>query len=367
MTSSLHLPNRIATTLDEFLPNLHRYRRSNLTWMIVGIHKAQHVHLSKIAAHRPGRARLGSKTMQLRRFLMNEAVEPGRYYRPMARDLLQQAAAHHDHLRLLMDVVELSGGRKVLMLALAFRRRALPLLWHVWRGEGRSGAAKQIAFLKRLEPLLVGLFPEKTLPVIVADGEFCSVPLIEHLDAIGWGYRLRLPKSTLVHLPAGHPNGRLCPLSELAPKQGKRCYLQPVYLTGEHAYGPISIAIGWKEGEDDPWFIASDEEGADYLTLRTYSRRMWIESLFGDLEGGGFRLHRSRIYDPERLSRLLLAVCLAYLWLMHVGAYVIKRGWRGHVDRADRRDRSLAEIGRHWIQRRCTNGVAPRTGFIPYF
>ncbi len=31
---------------------------------------------------------------------------------------------------------------------------------------------------------------------------------------------------------------------------------------------------------------------------------MWIEQLFADLEDGGFHLNRSRIYPPERLSRL---------------------------------------------------------------
>jgi hypothetical protein len=363
MTSSLRLYPRIASTLDEFLPHLHRYRKRNLAWMIVGIHQAQHVHLSKIADYRPGEAMLTSKTMQLRRFLANEAVDPGRYYHPVARHLLAQAAGHHKHLRLLLDVVELSGERKILMLALAYRRRALPLLWHVWRGTGTTSAAKQIAFLTDFEALLVGLFPDRTRPIVVADGEFHAVALMRYLDGMDWGFRLRLPCDTLVHLN----DGRIYALSELAPAPGQRRYLQGVYLTGEHAYGPISIAVYWKEGEDAPWFIVTDEEVATYQTLVTYSRRMWTRELFADLEGGGFHLHQSRLYEPERLSRLLLAVCLVYLWLMQVGAYVVKRGLRFLVDRTDRRDRSLAEIGRHWVRRRMTNGEIPRMGLVPYF
>lgn len=363
MSSSLHLYRRIDATLSEFLPDLHRYRRGNLAWMITGIHEAQHVHLSKIAAYRPGMARLESKIMQLRRFLMNEAIEPGRYYFPVARRLLEQAAQEHERPRLLLDIVELSGGRKILMLALAYRRRALPIFWHVWRGRGKTDAQRQVAFLIDFEALLVGLFPEKIRPIIVADGEFHAVELIRHLDAIGWGFRLRLPAHTHVHLP----DGSQAALSELAPKPGQRRYLQGVYLTDSHAYGPISVAAYWAEGEARPWFIVTDEDKATYLTLRTYTRRMWIEELFGDLEGGGFQLHQSRLYQPERLSRLVLAVCLAYLWLMHVGAYVVKRGLRSVVDRRARRDRSLAELGRHWIRRQTTNGVPPPVGLIPYF
>ena len=363
MSSSLHLFHRIKNTLSEFLPEMHRYRRDNLAWMITGIHEAQHVHLSKIADYRPGRAALESKIMQLRRFLANEALEPHTCYFPVARRLLEQAAEAHERLRLVLDIVELSGRRKILMLALAYRRRALPLLWKVWRGKGKTDAQTQIAFLKDFEALLVGFFPERTRPVIIADGEFHAVDLMRHLDAIDWGFRLRLPASTRVHLP----DGQQMALSDLGLRPGERRYLNDVYLTDAHTYGPISVACYWAEGEEAPWFIVTDEEEATYLTLRTYSRRMWIEELFGDLEGGGFQLDKSRLYEPARLSRLVLAVCLAYLWLVHVGARVIRRGWRRMVDRRDRRDRSLAEIGRHWIRRCTTGGAPPHVGLVPYF
>jgi hypothetical protein len=363
LMSSLRLHRRIRNRLAEFHPDLHRYRLDNLAWLITGIHEAQHVHLSKIADYRAGNASLTSKIRQQRRFLANEAIEPMTLYRPMARRLLEQAAAAHERLRLLMDVVELPGNRQVLMLSLTYRRRALPLLWSVERRAGKTDADRQIALLNRLEPLLVGLFPDKTRPILVADGEFHSVALIEHLDAIGWGFCLRLPSSTYVHLP----DGRLCPLSDLELAQGERAYLDGVYLTAEQAYGPISIAAYWGAGEEAPWFIVTDEKEASYLTLRTYSRRMWTEELFGDLQGGGLHVHRSRVYEPERFSRLLVAACLVYLWLMHVGAYVIKRGWRNLVDRADRRDRSVVEIGRHWVRRQCLHEQVPRVHFAPYF
>jgi hypothetical protein len=65
---------------------------------------------------------------------------------------------------------------------------------------------------------------------------------------------------------------------------------------------------------------------------------MWIEQLFADFEDGGFHLNRSGIYQTDRLSRLVLALFWAYTWLMHVGAWLVKRGWRHKVDRTDRRD-----------------------------
>lgn len=359
MNSSLHLHHRITNMLKEFLPPLYQRRRDNLAWLLTGLHQAEHVHLSKIADCRRGSATLNSKTRQLRRFLANEAIDAQRFYRPMARSLIATAARRHDRLRVLIDILELPGQRQILMAALAYRRRALPLLWHVQRRKGVTTSDTQIAFMHRIEQLL----PPGERPVIVADGEFHSVALMRYLASVGWGFRLRLHADTYVHLP----DGSLCQLAELAPLRGERRYLQQVYVTKEHAYGPVSIAIYWAENEDKPWFIVTDEAEASYLTLRTYSRRMWIEQLFADLQGGGFHLHRSRIYQVDRLSRLLMALSLVYLWLFHAGVYVVKRGWRKLVDRTDRRDRSLVEIGRHWLRRRLTNEQPLKYGLIPYF
>jgi len=57
----------------------------------------------------------------------------------------------------------------------------------------------------------------------------------------------------------------------------------------------VGLALCHAEEENDPWLIYTDQE-AGYSTVRTYSRRMWIEQLFADLEDGDFHLNRSRIY-----------------------------------------------------------------------
>ena len=85
--------------------------------------------------------------------------------------------------------------------------------------------------------------------------------------------------------------------------------------------------------------------------LQAYRRRMWIEELFGDLKGHGFDLERSHLRHFARLSRLTLAVVLVYDWLMTSGTRVIKRGLRSQVDRHDRRDLSIFQIGLRWVYR----------------
>jgi hypothetical protein len=42
-----------------------------------------------------------------------------------------------------------------------------------------------------------------------------------------------------------------------------------------------------------------------------------IETFFADQKSRGFHLHKSHIADPQRLSRLCIAACLAYIWIVY--------------------------------------------------
>ena len=98
-----------------------------------------------------------------------------------------------------------------------------------------------------------------------------------------------------------------------------------------------------------------------------YKRRMWIEEMFGDFKRHGFDLESSHLRHFLRLSRLTLIVAFLYLWLVAFGSYVIKRGQRRLVDRADRRDLSIFRIGLSMVERLLTNGKSFTIRFRPYF
>jgi hypothetical protein len=58
------------------------------------------------------------------------------------------------------------------------------------------------------------------------------------------------------------------------------------------------------------------------------------------------------------LSRLTLAVAYLYVWLISVGGRTIHSGLRHLVDRNDRRDLSIFQIGFRFIQRRLINALS---------
>jgi hypothetical protein len=73
--------------------------------------------------------------------------------------------------------------------------------------------------------------------------------------------------------------------------------------------------------------------------------------MFGDWKDHGWDIESTHLRQPARLSRLVLALALLYIWLVLWGARLIKAGCRAWVDRADRRDLSLFRIGLDTLHR----------------
>ena len=93
------------------------------------------------------------------------------------------------------------------------------------------------------------------------------------------------------------------------------------------------------------------------LTLRAYRRRMWCEEFHGDIKKHGFNLESTMLQSFEKLSRLTLAVAFLYIWLISAGGRTIHQGLRHLVDRHDRRDLSIFQIGLRFTERMLTNDL----------
>jgi hypothetical protein len=94
------------------------------------------------------------------------------------------------------------------------------------------------------------------------------------------------------------------------------------------------------------------------MALRFYRRRGWIEEMFGDFKKHGFDLEQTKLCHFQRLSRLTLAVAFLYVWLVSVGSQTIHSGDRHLVDRKERRDLCIFQIGLRFIERCLTNALA---------
>ena len=122
---------------------------------------------------------------------------------------------------------------------------------------------------------------------------------------------------------------------------------------------PVNMIVLWESGEKEAWCLATNLPDLR-MALRFYRRRIWIEEMFGDLKKHGFDLERTMLRHFDRLSRLTLAVVLLYVWLISIGTRSIRNGLRKLVDRTDRQDLSIFQIGLRFIERCVSNAFTFR-------
>ena len=82
-----------------------------------------------------------------------------------------------------------------------------------------------------------------------------------------------------------------------------------------------------------------------------YENRYWIETLFGNHKSRGFQLARTHLTDPEHIDRLVLALAIATCLVLGFGTHLTLSQQTHWVDRSDRRDLSLFQIGLRGITR----------------
>ncbi len=353
-----HLYHTWIRQILELHPEERITRVKNFVWLMIGIYKSRSVYLSNIAGEIPGQAKLTSITKRLSRFLDNPAVRVRQWYEPIARQWLQAQYNNLKEIRLIVDGTKVGFAHQLLIVSLAYRRRAIPIAWTwVKHVKGHSTAHKQVALLSYVRSLLA---PE-TAVFLVGDTEFGAVKVLKQLENWRWYYILRQKGNNLVWTKAAQA---WLPFSNTIEKMGQSLWLGSGYLTQLHNH-PVNLLTHWKVGETDPWCLATNLPNKR-LALNFYNRRMWIEEMFGDMKGHGFDLEASMLHSFLRLSRLTLAVAFLYLWAITTGGCIIKSGHRHLVDRRDRRDLSIFQVGLRFIKRQLTNDLTSPVRLCAY-
>ena len=322
-------------------------RIRNFAWLVVGIHQSRSVYLSRIAGKIPGKAKLLSFIQRLSRLLANPAIDVRAGYEHIARIWWERQARHVQQIRLIVDGTKVGYAHQLLIVSLAYRKRAIPIAWAwVKQVKGHSTPKTHLALLAHVRSLV----PQGIAVMVVGDTEFGAVDVLQQLDRWHWDYVLRQKGRTHVCLP-GQTEWR--DFGSWVEKPGRSAWLGKGWLTQSKIY-PVNLLAHWKIGEDEPWCLATNLPDQQ-MALQAYARRMWIEEMFGDLKSHGFDLECTMLRHADKLSRLTLAVALLYVWSISIGTKTIQNSQREQVDRKDRRDLSIFQIGLRYIERCVTN------------
>lgn len=338
--------------IRELRPGQRVTQTEGFVWLLIGIYKSRSVYLSRIAGKIPGQAKLPSVVRRMARLLDNPAIRVREWYALIARRWLAAQFATIGEIRLIVDGTKVGFAHQLLMVSLAYRKRAIPIAWTwVRHVRGHSTGQKQLALLAYVRALI----PRNAAVFLVGDTEFGSVKVLKQLDHWHWYYVLRQKTDTGVWI---NDQSGWRPFGSYIQKTGQSIWLGQVYLTQSEVY-PVNLLVHWKVGEKEPWCLATNLPDKP-MALRFYKRRMWIEEMFGDMKKHGFDLGSSMLHTFVRLSRLTLAVAILYVWSITIGVRTIHQGQRHLVDRLDRRDLSIFQIGLRFIERKLTNAL-----FVP--
>jgi hypothetical protein len=306
-----------------------------LAAIMSGIVGGKSTQLPHIATKVPDGSKPESRVKRFARWLDNDRILEEMYFVPYAETLLTHLAL--ETLVLVMDGSVVGRNCTALMIHVISKGRALPLAWRVRQGpKGHFPEELHIAVVELMREVI----PEGATVVFLGDGEFDGTALQATLNEAGWSYACRTALSTVATWEG--VTFRLDTLGGCS-KPGTLIALQEVQFTRD-AYGPVMVLSCWAKGYQEPLYLVSNMEAAEEA-CRYYQKRFRIETFFSDQKSRGFHIHKSHISDPQRLSRLLIAACLAYLWIIYLGSLCEKEGWGSVIHRSDRCDLSLFQLG----------------------
>jgi hypothetical protein len=306
MDGLTRIADSISADLKKRLPKQRKTQRGKLALLVATMLDVRSANLMDLAAGLPLEAdRTDMRDQWITRLLGNPLVISDEIMEPFAREVLEQAAAGDQPLILILDQSKFSDRHQVLMLALRYGKRALPLAWRVEATDGAIGFETQKALLEAVVPWL----PPGAKALLMGDRFYGTADLIGWCQERAWGYRLRLKGTLTVFNGTEKTTTAACAKDRIFS-------LVDVELTAKRARTHIGIIQD--PGHAEPWIIAMSERPG-YLRTLEYGQRWGIEPMFSDFKSRGFGIEDTQIRYADRLDRLILVMALALYWAVSTG------------------------------------------------
>ncbi len=339
MSDSSKVFSGIKKSLKKLFPEMSGHKASHfgtLLHIITGMVMSKHCHLPKIASKIQSNIKQESLVQKIERWLQNDKVNGTLYFLPFLKMLLPTLLT--EDVSLLIDGSVVGRDSACLMISLAYKNRSIPIAWVM--GEGRKGHFKEEAHLALLD-IVQSILPDELNVTIIGDGEFDGVNFLENIQSHGWNFVVRAPKTgkfTKGGIKVNVPK-RL--------KAGNTKMNSEIDFTNEF-YGPLSLVSTRLDNKNGIIHLLSSHK-IEKDIIRYYKLRQRIETLFSDFKTKGFHLQKSHISDLARLSNLIMAACLGYIWVVLLGEYAVNKGYNKEFHRTERCDLSFLQLGFRFI------------------
>ena len=220
-------------------------------------------------------------------------------------------SSNEKRLAIVMDASSLGERFVVLAISIVCRGCAIPVAWVVVKA---AEPGKWQPQWERLWRHLEGSIPSDWLVIVLADRGLYADWLFRLIVELHWHPFLRINKGGTFR-KAG--SSQFLPLATLLPATA-----QAWSGTG-HCFksNPLACTLlaCWDDEHKDPWLIVTDFP-PNQADVFWYAMRSWIESGFKQSKRAGWQWQATKMTDPERATRLWLAIAVATLWVVSVGS-----------------------------------------------
>jgi hypothetical protein len=293
--------NELSKILNQYF-NFHKARSDCFAQLVIAMITVKTVNFTHLATAFMTESFPESCYKRIQRFFRFLKFDPF----AVASMVITLFGLKNKKLSLALDRTNWKFGKldiNILMLTVAYRGIALPLMWSCLQKRGNSNTLERIGLIKRIL-LLIG--PEN-VACLLGDREFIGMEWIKWLDEQNIPFLFRIRNNSLLEgvLPVNAFFRRLPPHKKV--KNGKTT------LWGR----PVYLSVRWSYKKDELVTIISNRKLQSPFKL--YRKRWEIETLFGCLKKRGFCFEDTHLIHTARIETLICVLTIAFCWSHLVG------------------------------------------------
>jgi Transposase DDE domain len=310
-----HLTKTVEMLVTEAVADLPRAAQQRLVAFVVAVLLSGSVVLRRVAttqAQIAGDAvQAASCERRLRRTLNDPLVGAVPQYGRVARRVLRRLPPGQR-----VWVVIDEGGHtdvvRVLLAALVYRGRAVPLGWVLWPAQ-QPHPQSYWADCADLLAQVAATLPAGQPVTVLADRAFGCPAFTDLVVGHGWDYLVRVQGQTRLR----HPDGTVTALQALLTAAASRWKGSGLVFKKE-GWRAASVVAYWRASCPSPLLLVSSLP-PQWDVVRQYRLRSSIEALFRDWKTSGWQWEASQVREPAHQAVLVVVLALSTLLTLCLG------------------------------------------------
>lgn len=329
--------------LSEILSNqlgkrMNKARIKFMSLMISALCKVQTVTFTKLAAAFGNKADPASSLRRIQRFMAGYVLDKDIIAR-FIRNILPFKGPYI----LALDRTNWKYGRSdinIFTLGITYKGIAFPVLFTMLNKQGNSNTKERIALIERF----LTLFGVNSIDHLVADREFVGKEWLNYLNFRRIRYHIRIRENFRVKRHDVWAKASWL-FGDLHVRESK--HLNGIYYVNGQACYLSGSRLKNTEGKPELQILVSYCKPEEALDL--YKKRWQIETMFKGMKSSGFNMMATHLKDPQRISRMLSLVMIAFVWCYLVGIFINDHIKPIKILKHKRRAVSLFKYGLNYI------------------